>query len=51
MHLQIENEEKLLDLIYQDDFALIIVTDYEKDLSLQFKVSKENLDQLKEFLK
>lgn len=51
MHLQIENEEKLLDVILQDDHALIIVTDYEKDVSTSFKVSKENLDQLKDFFK
>ena len=52
MHLQIESDEKILDVILQDnDNALIIVTDHEKDVSTSFKLSKENLAQLKDFLK
>lgn len=52
MHLQIETNTKMLDVIYQDDdTALIIVTDYEKDVSTSFKLNAENLAQLKEFLK
>lgn len=52
MHLQVESNQKILDVILQDDdHALIIVTDYEKDVSTSFKLSKEVLAQLKEFLK
>lgn len=52
MHLQIESKEKILDVILQDNnTALIIVTDYEKDVSTSFKLSKDVLAQLKEFLK
>lgn len=53
MHLQIENNNKLLDVILSDyyDDCLIIVTDHDKDLSLPFRLNKENLEQLKELLK
>ena len=52
MHLQIESDENILDVILQDnDHALIIVTDYKKDVSTSFKLSKNALAQLKVFLK
>lgn len=52
MHLQIESKEKILDVILQDtNTALIIVTDYEKDVSTSFKLSKHALAQLKVFFK
>lgn len=52
MHLQVESNQKILDVILQDnETALIIVTDYEKDVSTSFKLNKEVLAQLKDFLK
>ena len=50
MHVQIEKEDKILDLISNDDNSYILIIS-ENNRSISFELSKEEIDQIVEFLK